>query len=316
MMATPFRLAHLIIACGVALIGLAALASADEGVFERREYAAFVPAGGGPDRPLILVLHGGKSDGPAMRRYTGFDAVARAFRAVAIYPSAPEKAWNDGRTHRIASSAVFSRDDVGYLTRLARFAADRYGASEERVFAIGISNGGGMVFRLACEAPSLIQGIGLVTTKLMPDYKCADGRPVPAILIFGDTDPLSPHEGRTLTTSPRKARQYGEMLSAGDTLAYWSRRNGCVGRSRLQSIDREPDDGTVVMRHTFEGCRSPLVYFEVIGGGHTWPGAPKRLGGRLMSAFLGATSYDINAGEEALRFWLSSPRPPGEDGRP
>jgi polyhydroxybutyrate depolymerase len=61
------------------------------------------------------------------------------------------------------------------------------------------------------------------------------------------------------------------------------------------------DDGTTVRRETYTGCDAgaEVVYYEIEGGGHTWPGASAPGGGGV-----GLTSREISASEIALRFFL------------
>ncbi len=277
--------------------------------FEDRSYKLFVPKAAKNDpQGLVVVLHGGKSDAKGVRRYTNFDRAARQYEVIALYPNAPDRAWNDGRDVPISNTDSLYRDDAGYLVRLVQKITARRRVNPQKVFAIGISNGGGMAFRLACEYPDMIAGIGLVTTKLHHSYQCENGRPIPAILFYGTEDTLSPHDGRSANANPEKAERYGAMLSADDTIAYWKRRNRCTRKQSLAIINTDPDDDTQVQPFSFQGCAAPLKYYEIIGGGHTWPGAPRRLGARLLDAVLGKTSQDINANDEALKFWLVSTR--------
>ncbi len=65
--------------------------------------------------------------------------------------------------------------------------------------------------------------------------------------------------------------------------------------------DLDPTDGCTVEKITYTNCsdNSNVVYYKVINGGHTWPGA-----GPLSNAF-GNTNQDINANVEIWNFFKS-----------
>ena len=71
--------------------------------------------------------------------------------------------------------------------------------------------------------------------------------------------------------------------------------------------DRDPDDGTTVLREESAGCTTgaEVLLFTIQGGGHTWPGSTADLG----EALVGKVSKDINASELQLAFFARLPLP-------
>jgi Poly(3-hydroxybutyrate) depolymerase len=51
--------------------------------------------------------------------------------------------------------------------------------------------------------------------------------------------------------------------------------------------------------HRYEGCRAPLIHYEIRGGGHAWPGSG---GSALLSMLVGETNRDISATREIEAF--------------
>ena len=62
------------------------------------------------------------------------------------------------------------------------------------------------------------------------------------------------------------------------------------------------NDGTTVRVHTYRCSRSPVVLYEIQGGGHGWPGSRIERGARLNQLF-GVVSQEINATEVMLDFF-------------
>ncbi|WP_232287494.1 alpha/beta hydrolase family esterase [Anaeromyxobacter dehalogenans] len=133
-----------------------------------------------------------------------------------------------------------------------------------RVYASGISNGGGMAYRLACERPDLIAAIGSIAGG-MGTEECAPGRPVPAIEIHGDADPLSPYaEGL--------GPIFGDYTrGAPGTVAFWAANNGCA----LETEKKVTFSSTDVLCEQYRACKADAraELCTVFGGGHNWPGS-------------------------------------------
>lgn len=270
-------------------------------------YEVFDGTGGQPaGAPIVMVLHGAGGSGAQVRRASGFDAWAARAGVVAVYPSGEGRLWNDGRFAGNARQRdLAARDDVGRLIALARALSASGMGDSDRLFVIGHSNGGGMALRLACDRPDAVRGIAVVATKVLKDVGCPRAnRPVPAVFFYGTADELNPHAGRSGTS--RRDRNLGYSYSAAESLSIWAGRNGCGAAGPAVLIDPAPD-GVSVTRRDWTGCAAPLRYFETEGGGHAWPGAiPRR--SVLRRTIPEAAVRDINAGEEALRFFAEAGR--------
>lgn len=111
-----------------------------------------VPDSAGPGAPLVLALHGGGGRGDrldrAMRSGLSRGAARRGW--VLAMPDGIEKGWNDGRKLTTDKDKRRAKvDDVGFLEHLVDQLAADGTIDPERVFVIGISNGGFMAYRLA-----------------------------------------------------------------------------------------------------------------------------------------------------------------------
>jgi len=275
----------------------------EQGVYGGREYGIHTP----PtiqrpgEAPAVILLHGGRSDGRTLRELISFERSAARHGVVAVYPSAPGNTWNDGRGVELGSEA--GRDDAGYLADLIEHLGQSGQIDPSRVYFAGISNGGGMSIRMACEYPDLVAGIAVIATKVLTELSCEHYEPVPTAFFHGTEDRISPHSGRPTGREGVGRANKGRTLSSAATIALWSDRNSCAENPEERYTDTSPNDGSSVRVQRFTNCEAPLVYYEIDGGGHTWPGA-SRPDSRLLRRLLGPTNQDINANDEMLELWF------------
>jgi poly(3-hydroxybutyrate) depolymerase len=74
----------------------------------------------------------------------------------------------------------------------------------------------------------------------------------------------------------------------------------------VETLDEMVNDGTTVERKTFtaDTAGAPVVFYEIHGGGHTWPG-----GNLQPEALLGKTCHNINASELIWEFFATHKLP-------
>src|SRR5205085_12629788 len=144
------------------------------------------------------------------------------------------------------------------LERVVKFIADlidtvsaRYKIDRSRIYANGLSNGGGMAFALSCTMSDRIAAVGLVASaQTLPWSWCTDTKPIPMIAFHGTADPIIPFDGGTTWISSRA------FPSIPRWCANWAKRNGCdpVPKERVVAADvtlreyaRCTDDATVAL---------------------------------------------------------------------
>jgi polyhydroxybutyrate depolymerase len=245
--------------------------------------------------PLVLALHGHGGDGQGMQRLTHLNSLADRHGFIVVYPDGYQKSWADGRGATEADQAGV--DDVGFLSALIDTLAGRFKVDRSRVYVTGISNGGFMSERLACDLANKVAAVAAVAATMPTGLaaRCAPQRPVPFLLMQGTSDPLVPAQGGDVRG------ERGTVLSASATAQKWVSIDGC---SAPPVTGNEPDvanDGTRVSYETYSGCRdaSAVALYLVEGGGHTWPGGLQY----LPAALIGKTSRDIDAGEVIWSFF-------------
>ncbi|MCA9887756.1 MAG: esterase [Anaerolineae bacterium] len=261
-----------------------------------RSYLAYVPDTL-PEAPVpvLIGLHGGGGHAQQFMESTGFNDIADARGFIVIYPDGIDRTWNDGRDGPDPNvQARLLIDDVGFIEMVLDDVAANYHIDPERVYATGISNGGHMSFRLACDISDRIAGIAPVAALVPANITCEPPNPVAVLLMNGTEDPLVPWEGGTLLGDR------GEDLSTWESMALWAGINGCSQDISTEILpNRVLRDLTVTQVHTYQGCDAPTVLYEVGNGGHTWPGEEDGLP-RLI---VGNTSMDFEASEVIADFF-------------
>jgi polyhydroxybutyrate depolymerase len=271
-----------------------------------RPYLLVVPASArarAGQAPLVVLLHGGGGTANQILQHTRFALLAANEGFVLVVPQGENRSWNDGRVY--SASRESRADDVGFIRAvLADLARQGVAFDRDRVFATGISNGGFMSQRLACEAADAFLGVVSVTAQMPADLapKCKPARPVSVWMINGTADPLVPYNGGHVQAF---GRARGAIWSTEATMNFWARSNGCVGQTLQRPWpDTDPGDGTTVRELLVMGCpRVRVGVVRVVGGGHTWPGASQYLPPRIV----GVVSRDFDATAEIWRFFASLP---------
>lgn len=254
---------------------------------ERREYRLHVPASYQRGRPTALVvsMHGGGLWAAAQETASQWNRVADRHGFIVVYPSAD---GSDGPRAWHASPGEIARD-VRFITELIDTLRTRYDIDSTRIYADGLSNGGGMAFVLSCTVPDRIAAVGLVASaQLVPWRWCPDRRPVPMMAIHGTADDFAPYEGGG---SRRMRITFPDIAT---WVEHWARRNGC----RPEPLASQP--AADVTRLEYAGCTSDasVVHFRLLGTGHVWPG-----GEGQPASWLGTMPGGFDAASELWAFY-------------
>lgn len=270
-----------------------------------RTYIVYVPTSYDPAQPmpLVLGLHGRTSNGVNTAASSGMNFLAEKYGFIAVYPDGLNGEWNYVREIPIYDYG--DHDDVAFLSSLIDDLSLGLNINQDRVYAFGISNGGFMVQRLACEAPERFAAFASVIAQAYwgLDPFCEGQPPVPIMFINGTEDPIVSWEGLQRTNT--EGQQVSVIFSTEETLEFWGIHNRCIpdfDHIELPQLGASPQ--TEVHRFDYEGCAegSALRIYAVVGGGHTWPGIDWG-----NEALLGRTNYDIEAGEEIWQFFAEHP---------
>ncbi len=247
-----------------------------------RSYRVYVPKSLSPGAPIVFALHGSGQSGGRIRIETGyaFDRLADRNGFIVVYPDAFEGYWNACNIEGDYAANALDIDDVGFLIALKERVAADYGANADRAFAVGVSRGGQMAYRLAIEAPAAFRAIAAVAANIpTPDnFKCAPAREdaTSVMIMNGTADPLSPFDGGEVSLFGLYRR--GTVLSSEESARYLVRLFSIV-----DAPQRNTDASAPHLKETRwlgeDGREVDLI--AVIGGGHVLP-QPYRRAPRLL----------------------------------
>lgn len=254
-------------------------------------------------RSLILCLHREDETPESMTRLTkrGFNRLADRNGFIVGYPEALNKYWNDGREDSLSLSHYNEIDDVGFIEKLIDYGIDSFRVDPSRIFVAGMSNGGFMSYRLACELSKKINGIASVSASLALDQlvTCSADSTVSLMIINGTQDPIMPFEGGEMIV---KEVSQGSILSTEETINFWLRENECKEKFNKKDVSNtDLFDETRSERFVYTNCKNKtkVELITVTNGGHTWPGGRQYMAEKTI----GKTSRDFDAAKEIWKFF-------------
>src|SRR5262245_55518496 len=198
-----------------------------------REYDVYVPASydGTVPVPLVVDLHGFTSNKAQQRIISGMQGRSDLEGFLVTYPQGRFNSWNAGGC--CGQAAAQNIDDMVFIRAMVAVIAAEGNVDPRRVYVTGLSNGGAMTQRLACQAADLFAAAAPMAFPIPfnPLALCQPSRPIPVLMFMGLTDALVPY------------------ASAAPSFQYWRTFDGCVGTS--------PDETVVAggsMCETFTQC--------------------------------------------------------------
>ncbi|GAC1633149.1 MAG: hypothetical protein NVS9B10_28250 [Nevskia sp.] len=274
-----------------------------------RTYSLHVPssvAGRRDPLALVVALHGGGGNGDANEQQTGFNALADREGFIVVHPDGTGPArlllnafgkgrlytWNAGSCCGYA--VEHGIDDVAYLRALVKTLQQRYPIDPRRIYATGLSNGGMMSYRLACEASDVFAAIGVVSGA-QTSAGCQPAQPVSVIHFHGTADQNVPLAGGIGAKALDKQAKPPVM----DAINFWLRADGLAATPQISAR------GSIRKQVWSGGSGAEVVLYLIDGGGHAWPG------GKQMLAMLDKPAQDLAATPLIWEFFKAHPKSSG-----
>jgi polyhydroxybutyrate depolymerase len=201
---------------------------------------------------LVLAFHGSGGNGAEMARYSELSGVSDRNGFIVVYPSSAAHHWT------LNDADPSEPHDVAFIARLLRVLNRTICMDPRRVYATGVSNGGGFVARVGCELSSRLAAIAPVAGGYRSLDECRPDRPVSVLEIHGTADPVVPYDGKP----PDYAGSVPRFL------ATWAAIDHCPPSEATQTVARGAE------RYTWGPCAqgSRVQHLKLAGLGHTWPG--------------------------------------------
>lgn len=278
--------------------------------------------------PVVLVFPGYSSSAEVIAFYqthTRFETLADRDGFIVVYgnglpnpPSAREHASTPNGGYLSGCLARHGDEgvDVAYVRQLLARLGEELPIDRTRIYATGMSAGGGMSFQLAIEAPELVAAIApVVPLPFQPTggwlLRCHP-RPgydrVSIAMVAATSDPFIAYEEGGSREYPEA--HYPGMERARDV---WVAALGLAGPPEIDALpdlvqtdSYEPDSGRT--NSTIERQRyrpgpdgREFWYYKAVGMGHAWPSPTPSWSGLWRR--LGKNNQDVDFADEAWTFF-------------
>jgi polyhydroxybutyrate depolymerase len=279
----------------------------------QRTFSFYVPASVSKAPALIFVLHGSDGNGAQMRKFSHFqfDVLADREGFIVVYPDGYKGFWNDCRKSADYAANVENIDDPAFFRAMVAFFVERFRADATRGYAMGVSNGGHMIYRLALEMPETFAALAAVAANLPieANLDCQPSqRPVSIAILNGTNDPINPYNGGLVKLFGNSSR--GVVRSTAETTKYWTDLAGAVAPAatqRLPELDGNPN--TWIDRQTWRGRDNVEVrLYSLHGSGHVLPSRTSS----IMDRVLGGAAADLEAAPELWDFFSAHRTAPAQ----
>ncbi len=245
--------------CAVPTTSGSSVVSVTSGAVPRTAVVHVPTSRSGELLPVLFAMHGAAQSGTFFEGYTGFSALADSQHFIAVYPNALPTVRFGGRPFwNIDDTEPTQPDDVRFVSDLLTQLESSLCVDATRVFATGVSNGGGMTARLGCELSDRITAIAPVAGGYKALPACHPTHRVAVLEVHGTSDAAVPYTGVRGTGAG----------AAMPFVAAWAAVDGCAP-TPLQTTPAPR-----VLRLGYTGCAggTTVAHLRIAGGGHQLPG--------------------------------------------
>lgn len=223
---------------------------------ESGSYRILLPAGvpAGDRVGAILFFHGYGGSADEVVSDAALASVAQRLGVALIAPDGIGHSWS------FPGSPARNRDEFAFTEQVLADVTARFPVDPRRIMASGFSQGGSMVWSLACRMPQRFAAFAPIAGDFwqpLPE-SCALPRP-PFIHVHGLADRTIPLAGRSLRPGVRQ----GDLFKGFAVLA----PDGCTAAWEDEIRSAGPPEGLACRRA--RGCSGPaLLELCVHAGGH------------------------------------------------
>ncbi|WP_237421467.1 PHB depolymerase family esterase [Gordonia sp. SID5947] len=254
----------------------------------RRTYRIHVPTTytGRQPMPLVIAFHGRAERAATFERYTGLSTLP----ALLVYPEGLP--GTDNRTAWEGAPYASPRaDDIAFTRAILRTLRTGTCIDRSRSYAVGRSNGGGLVAMLACQMPREFTAFATISAAIYSRtvQGCGHAPPVSLVDFHGTADGVIHYGGGV--------RFRAHYLSTPAWLRTWTARARCLDTALTIPMN------SVVDRVSWPYCAPTghaIVHYRIRGGTHRWPGP-------MGSSALGSVGGTVSATQLIWQFFVTHP---------
>ncbi|WP_240504663.1 alpha/beta hydrolase family esterase [Corynebacterium striatum] len=218
-----------------------------------RRYLLRIPNNYNPDVAApVLYGFGGWEDSPEnFFSYNRMGNTGATKEAIIVYPEGFERAWEAApyaKTH--------DGEDIRFIQRILDDIDKDYRVDRSRVYAMGMSNGGGITSVLGCHAQETFAAVATVSGAFYNpvEQNCVDA-PMHTLIMHGVNDRMMQYEGGI--------RHEAGYLPVREVLGGYLKRNRCDMTFQAEQ------NGPMAERLRFNNCLKSVELLKVKGD-HTW----------------------------------------------
>lgn len=218
-----------------------------------RSYLIWVPRGYNPANPTpVMVGYSAYQDSTEnFRNYSRLRESSVGRNAIIVYPRAIGASWEGS-----ATAATRPGQDIAFVRAMINDVQRYYNIDRRRIYATGMSTGGGMAALSACHMADLFAGVaGVSGAYYAPVNQGCQNLPIAFMAIHGTNDTLTPYHGTI--------RRGMRVLPVPELFGSYARRNGCG-----PGLDRAPLPNAT--RVSARGCQKGVQVIQVHGSNHFW----------------------------------------------
>jgi len=211
-----------------------------------RTYVLHVPTGytGKTPVPVVFDFHGLGGSGASQKGLSGWATLGDSKGFITVFPNGVGNSWNIGRCCSTAQTQ--NVDDVGFVRAIIKQLQTDACIDTKRVYASGCSNGGGMSYRLACDAADVIAAVAPVdcdcvtgSTSNPSCASCNPSRPISEIAFRATGDQVVPYNGGQCPIAadcpPGMSCSNFDFPGAMTNFSTWATIDQCTGSAQTLS---------------------------------------------------------------------------------
>lgn len=221
--------------------------------------------------PVILSFHGFGGSAAQQEEMSGLTPIATQNGMIIVYPEGRKAVG--GKQYWATQARQDEAGELAFVRAILQYLGGNHSIDRSRIYATGISNGGGMASLVASRMSRQIAAIAPVSGAYYEYSRYQPASDVPILAFHGTSDRIVPLRGRN------------NLPPIQDWASFWAGHNGC---SRRPEIVQQTSAQT---RFRWGGCSAPVTLVVIQGGRHAWPGGKRG----------GASS--VNASREIIAFF-------------
>ncbi len=237
-----------------------------------RQYWVALPENYDADTPapVVILLHGSGGTAQEFLAFTGYRRLADKTGTILVAPQGVQNSWGYLDPEQLHPEDLYT-NDWDLLALLIDQLTTEYAVDAERVYLLGLSNGGMLAQRTMCEHGDKLAGVAVIIgamNNLLAEH-CMQMSPLPLLLVRATNDEIFPWAGdATFKSDGRFLLNYSsqQMMDFYTGLFGCSRPDGVTNRTASGSATR-------VVLDSFTRCRAgaAVLMYALFDFPHAYP---------------------------------------------